>query len=219
MKTETKVKKINFSTGRKRFLFLFRKLFLLALLIFLYRPLAVKAADGTGKWQYTISTGLHSFYAPIENLKWDRPESVTAIGINRMLGKREVFSLALQFQYGWNQYQGDAGSTQLLAQYLPLVLRKMEVGIGLGAGYRFAFYPSSPLKWNGTQWTTGNVYKGMLQVPVQASVGYRSISLQNLAVTPFIACQMQALFGYNPDYSPLPDSNFMIGLKFQFNKN
>lgn len=218
MNTETKEQKINFSIGRKRLFVRFGKIIMLVLLLFSFRPLSAKAVDGSGKWQYTIATGLHSFYAPIENLKWDRPESVTAIGINRMLGKREVFSLAMQFQYARNQYQGDAGSAQLMAQFLPLVLRKVEVGLGLGAGYRFAFYPSSPLKWNGTQWTTGNAYKGMLQVPVQASAGYRSIKLQNLAITPFVACQMQALFGYNPDYAPLPDSNFMIGFKFQFNK-
>lgn len=219
MNTETKVQKFNFFIGRKRLFVRFGKIIMLVMLLFPSKPLSAKAVDDEGKWQYTIATGLHSFYAPVENLKWDRPESVTAIGINRMLGKQEVFSLAMQFQYARNQYQGDAGSAQLLAQFLPLILRKIEVGLGLGAGYRFALYPSSPLKWNGTQWTTGSAYKGMLQVPVQASAGYRSIKLQKLAITPFIACQMQALFGYNPDYSPLPDSNFMFGFKFQFNKN
>lgn len=213
------MQKNNFSIGWKRLIVRFWKLFMLALLLFPSIPLSAKAVDDTGRWQYTIATGLHSFYAPIENLKWDRPESVTAIGINRMLGKREVFSLAMQFQYARNQYQGDAGSAQLLVQFLPLVLRRMELGIGLGAGYRFAFYPSSPLKWEGTEWKEGRPYKGMLQVPVQASVGYRAINLQSLAVTPFIACQMQALFGYNPDYSPLPDSNFMFGFKFKFIRN
>jgi hypothetical protein len=213
------MQKFNFLIGWKRLFIRFWKLFTLALFVFAVRPLSAKAVDDAGKWQYSIATGLHSFYAPVENLKWDRPESVTSIGINHMLGKREVFSLAMQFQYARNQYQGDAGSAQLLAQFLPLVLRKVEVGLGLGAGYRFAFYPSSPLKWNGTQWTPGGAYKGMLQVPVQASAGYRAIKLQKLAVIPFVACQMQALFGYNPDYAPLPDSNFMIGFKFQFIKN
>lgn len=213
------MQKNNFSIGWKRLFVRFWKLFMLVLLLFPSRQLSAKAADDTGKWQYTIATGLHSFYAPIENLKWDRPESVTAIGINRMLGKREIFSLAMQFQYARNQYQGDAGSAQLLAQFLPLILRKVEVGLGLGAGYRLAFYPSSPLKWDGSQWITGSAYKGMLQVPVQASVGYRSVKLQKLAIIPFVACQMQALFGYNPDYSPLPDSNFMFGFKFQFINN
>ena len=94
----------------------------------------------------------------------------------------------------------------------------MELGIGMGAGYRFSECPSKTYKWSEYTWENGKKFKGMVQIPVQLSAGFREIQFSSLGVTPFIAYQLKALFGYNPDFDPLPDSNVMFGFKFHFNR-
>ncbi|MEJ0104332.1 MAG: hypothetical protein WDO19_17990 [Bacteroidota bacterium] len=109
--------------------------------------------------------------------------------------------------------RGNALFLQLIGQFTPVIADKIELGLGLGAGYRFALYPSSPLKWNGGNWKKGQAFKGVIQAPVQLSIGYRSVKMQSYEFRPYIAYQLQPLFGYNPDLSPLPVSNFLLGLK------
>lgn len=188
-----------------------------ALLFLLFMQLGVKANINKDLWQFTLASGIHSYYAPVENLKWDNPAFVVSGGINLLLGQKQLFSAGLHIAYGQNKYQGDAASVQLLGQFLPAIFRKIELGIGTGAGYRFSDYPSSPLKWNGTSWEEAIKYKGIIQIPLQLSAGYRSINIASLKITPFAAYQLQALFGYNPDFVPLPDSSLMFGFKFKFN--
>lgn len=166
-------------------------------------------------WQLDVAAGLHSFYAPVEHLQWRRPELVTTAGWGKPLGKKQTFEVTLQVGYARNNYQGDALFLQLLGKVQPVIAHKIELGLGLGFGYRFALYPSGPQKWNGSEWTTGSSFKGMYQVPVQLSVGYRSLHLDHYEIRPYVAYQLQALLGYNPDLSPLPVSAALLGLKIQ----
>lgn len=195
------------------------KFLLLIFLMLLFIQLNAKVNENKELWQYTISTGVHSFYAPVENLKWDNPGFAISGGINRLLGQKQLFSTGLQLQYGQNKYQGNATNLQLLGQFLPVILKTIELGIGTGIGYRFSGYPSQPLKWNGDLWEDGKNFKGIVQIPLQFSAGYRSILISSVSVTPFLSYQLQAMFGYNPDFDPLPDSSFTIGFKLKFNNN
>lgn len=195
------------------------KFYLFVLLLFLFFQLNAKVNENKELWQFTISSGVHSFYAPVENLKWDNPGFAISGGINRLLGQKQLFSTGLQIQYGQNKYQGNATNLQILGQFIPVILKKIELGIGTGIGYRFSGYPSQPLKSNGDSWEDGKNFKGIVQIPLQLSAGYGSILISSVSVTPFVSYQLQAMFGYNPDFDPLPDSSFMIGFKFKFNNN
>jgi hypothetical protein len=195
------------------------KLFIFVLLLFLFVQLHAKVSTNIDAWQLSFSAGTHSFYAPVENLKWDNPGFAISGGINRLLGQKQLFSTGLQLQYGQNKYQGNATNLQLLGQFLPIILKTIELGIGTGIGYRFSGYPSQPIKWNGDLWEEGKNFNGIIQIPLQLSAGYRSIQISSVNLTPFFTYQLQAMFGYNPDFDPLPDSNFMFGFKFKFNNN
>jgi hypothetical protein len=195
------------------------KYLLVVTLILLFIQLNAKVNENSELWQYTISTGVHSFYAPVENLNWDNPGFAISGGINRLMGQKQLFAAGLQLQYGQNKYQGNATNLQVLGQFLPVILKTIELGIGTGIGYRFSGYPSQPLKSNGDSWEEGKNFKGIVQVPLQLSAGFRSILFSSVSVTPFFSYQLQAMFGYNPDFDPLPDSSFMIGFKFKFNNN
>lgn len=182
-------------------------------LAFLLGAAAQKRTDQP--WQLDVAAGLHSFYAPVEHLQWSRPELITTAGWGKPLGKKQTFEVTLQLGYARNNYQGDALFLQLLGKVQPVIAQRIELGLGLGFGYRLALYPSPPQKWNGSQWEAGTPFKGMYQVPVQLSVGYRSLHLDRYEIRPYVAYQLQALLGYNPDLSPLPSSAALLGLKIQ----
>lgn len=185
-------------------------------IIFLTLLLGASAQKRTDQpWQLDIAAGLHSFYAPVEHLQWSRPELITTAGWGKPLGKKQTFEVTLQLGYARNNYQGDALFLQLLGKVQPVIAQRIELGLGLGFGYRLALYPSQPQKWNGSEWTAGHSFKGMYQVPVQLSVGYRSLHLDRYEIRPYVAYQLQALLGYNPDLSPLPSSAALLGLKIQ----
>lgn len=195
---------------------------LLTTILLLTTALMAKAQDKNGRtdqpWQLDVAAGLHSFYAPVKDLKPERPELLTSVGWGKPLGHKQLFAVTLHLGYARNNYQGDAMYLQLLGQYTPVIANKVEAGIGLGFGYRFAFYGNTPQKWNGQEWVKGSPFKGMYQVPVQLSVGYRSLKLDHYVVRPYLAYQLQALLGYNPDVSPLPVSAGLLGLKIQNTK-
>jgi hypothetical protein len=172
-----------------------------------------KAQRTDQPWQVDLAAGLHSFYAPMESLKFKRPELVATGAVHKLLHPKQLFSVGLQVGFARNNYQGDALFLQLMGQITPVIADHIELGLGLGAGYRFAFYPSTSQQWNGSEWRKGKAFKSIIQVPVQLSIGYRSIKWQALEIRPYAAYQLQALFGYNPDLSPLPVSNFLLGLK------
>jgi hypothetical protein len=184
--------------------------------------MAISASAESNKsrhpWQLVVSTGIHSYYAPVENLKWGQADFAASLGLNKLLGQKQQFAVGIQGQFSQYEFQGDAIGLQLLGQFTPAIFRRIELGVGTGAGYRFSFYRLKPLKWNGTEWVDGKSYKGIIQVPVQISVGYRSIRFGSCNIRPFAAYQLQVLFGYSPDLSPLPDSNLMVGLKIHFSK-
>ncbi|MBN1985375.1 MAG: hypothetical protein JW761_03670 [Prolixibacteraceae bacterium] len=195
------------------------KIVLLILLLTLLLQPTVKVNAAKNSWQYSISSGIHSFYAPTEHLNWDNSGFAASAGVNRMLGRKQLFSLGLQAQFAQNEFQGNASSLQFLGQFTPVIFKSVELGIGTGAGYRLSGYSSESLKWNGSSWEKGKIAKGMLQVPLQISAGYRSIPVSSLSITPFVSYQLQAMFGYSPDLDPFPDSNLMFGFKFQFTTN
>jgi hypothetical protein len=118
------------------------------------------------------------------------------------------------------QIPGKCNQSANFGQFIPVIFKKnVELGFGTGLGYRFSGYPSQPLKSNGDSWEEGKNFKGIVQIPLQLSAGYRSILISSVSLTPFFSYQLQAMFGYNPDFDPLPDSNFMLGFKFKFNNN
>jgi hypothetical protein len=191
-----------------------KPLFTLFTILLLKSQLLTANAQRTDQpWQLDVAAGMHSFYAPIKDLKWRRPELVTTAGWGKLLGRQQAFAVTLQFGYARNNYHGDALFVQALAQFTPVIAQKIEAGIGLGFGYRVSFYPSTALQLQDGEWKKGKSFKGMYQVPAQLSMGYRSLHALDYNIRPYVAYQLQALLGYSPDLSPLPSSAALLGIK------
>ncbi len=163
--------------------------------------------------QYDIAFGLHSYYLPALGARWNGPEPVAFAGVHQPFNRKQNLGVSLRLGYSRGKFQGDALQAQLLFGFMPVLAQHLELGFKLGVGYQFSFYPSTPVRWDGGQWTAGRPAKGVFQAPVQFSLGYRSIHAGRLDWQPYLAYQLHVLFGYSPDLSPLPVSNALLGFK------
>lgn len=167
---------------------------------------------------FDLSAGLQTFYAPFLKADVKGMHPIILAGVNQPLNVKNNLGLSLKLGYNRHSKQGDALFTQLLFNYTPVIAKKLELGIGAGVGFQTSFYPSNPLKWDGTEWVEGKATKTVIQVPAQVSIGYRSIETRKGRFTPYVSYQLNALFRYTPDLTPLPSSFFLLGVKYSVKK-
>ena len=55
-------------------------------------------------WQIDLSAGVHSIYAPVRNLQWQRPEMVYQAAVHRMMGAKHQFALGVQLGFAGNRF-------------------------------------------------------------------------------------------------------------------
>lgn len=182
----------------------------------LYLTLALCSLITVGQAQtgWDISVGGQQYLMPIKNSEVGHWQPQVSGGVNRFLNDRSTMNITLRVSYNRNKYQGNALSWQTLFQYTPVVANHVELGIGMGIGYQLSFYPSKSFSWNGTDWKKGKATKGVVQVPLQFSVGYRGFESSRGIFTPYLAYNTNFLFRYSPDLTPLPSAAFMVGLKY-----
>jgi hypothetical protein len=120
--------------------------------------------------------------------------------------------LLQQFQIAW--YRNKAVGNGLLfysqAAWRPT---SSEVcgEIKLGAGYHYAFRPTTSFRQTQTGWqSVGRKGKGMLSIPLGVSIGYNRSSF-NTYVSPFIGYQCLAMIGYNKSIPLLPETLLQVG--------
>lgn len=169
----------------------------------------------TSGWE--ISTGLQSYYLPAPGFHLQSLQPVLQAGRTVALHSASPLGFTVRVGYSRNRYQGDAVYIQSLIGYHPMLGAHLQGGISLGVGYQRSFYSGSSFEWNGEEWVKGKSSHTVWQVPVQFRLGYRSAGSHG-AWTPFLAYQAHAQFKYSPDLTPLPVSNFLIGVQFAPNK-
>ncbi len=163
--------------------------------------------------QLDLAAGVHTYHLPGLGAAWQPSGYSLFAGAHQPLNRRQSLGLTLRLGYARDKRQGDALQAQLLFNFTPLIARHFEAGLALGGGYQWSFYPSRPLHWDGSEWTAGKRVKGVFQAPLQLSLGYRSIEAGRYRYTPYLAYQVQVLFGYSPDLSPLPVSHALLGVR------
>lgn len=174
--------------------------------------LMVAFAQQSGSWDF--AAGVHSYYLPAPDFKAQNVQPALMAGYAHSFNAQQSFGLGIRLGYARNKYQGDALYMQALIEFAPVVGKYFQPGIALGAGYQFSFYSSPQLNWENNQWVKGRSYKGVVQVPLQLSLAYRSFDLPQGQLRPYVAYHVNALFRYSPDLTPLPASNFLVGLKY-----
>jgi hypothetical protein len=163
---------------------------------------------------WDMAVGGQQYFAPIKNASVGHWQPQVMGGVNRFINSGNTMSVTLRMTYNRNKHQGDALSWQTLFQYTPVVANHLELGIGMGVGYQLSFYPGKSQTWDGTNWIEGKATKGVWQVPVQFSLGYRGLEATPGTFTPYVAYNTNFLFRYSPDLTPLPSAAFLLGLKF-----
>ncbi|HEX4957931.1 MAG TPA: hypothetical protein VFV46_07115 [Lacibacter sp.] len=191
---------------------MFYKSLLLSLLV--VGSISTSMAQLYPKKSLEIAAGIQSYYVPLKHFKVQNAQPVFMAGANHTLNTRQNLELGIRLGYNRHKYQGDGLFIQALIRYMPVIARHFQPMIGSGIGYQLSFYPSTSLKYDGTNWVQGPKSKGVIQVPLHVGIGYRSIETKEAFITPFLAYQVNALFRYSPDLTPLPASNFLLGLRY-----
>ena len=189
-----------------------------SMLLFLSFTVIGQNINAKGTWQLELASGIHSFYAPVQDLTFSRPELTMYGGLHRLLGAKHNYGLGIQAGFAKNKLQGNAYFLQALVHYNATIASKIEAGVAVGAGYRLASYPSQSYSYNGDKWLKGRPVEGMLQFPLQINAGYKTIIIDRYELIPFMAYQLQVLSGYSPDLSLLPVSALTAGIKIKNSK-
>ena len=164
---------------------------------------------------WEVAVGGHQYFVPIKNTTLGHWQPQVSGGVSRFMNHSSHLNLTLRMTYQRNKHQGDALSWQMLFQYNPVVAKHVELGIGTGIGYQVSFYPDKSWRWDGANWSAGRSTKGVMQLPLQFSIGYRGIEANRGTFVPYVAYNTNFLFRYSPDLTPLPGASFMMGLKYQ----
>jgi hypothetical protein len=160
------------------------------------------------------TTTRNSYDLPARHFKFQNAQPVFTLGANRALNTRQTIELGVRIGYNRHKYQGDALYIQALFRYAPVIAKHIQPVIGAGLGYQLAFYPSAALKFDGANWVNVKKPKGVIQVPLQLGIGYRGIESAKAIITPYVAYQVNALFRYSPDLTPLPSSQLLLGVRY-----
>jgi hypothetical protein len=167
----------------------------------------------TRTW-FDAALGLHTYYVPLKHFQVQQVQPLIMAGVNRALNERQTLELSLRLGYNRHKYQGDALYMQALIRYAPTIAEHFQPMLGAGIGYQLSFYPTDAVKYDGSNWVKVSGPKSVIQVPGQIGLGYRSIETSKALVTPYVAYQVNALFRYSPDLTPLPSSQFLLGIRY-----
>jgi hypothetical protein len=191
---------------------MFKKQTFLAAILFMCASLL--QAQTTTRNSYEAAIGIQSYYLPSQHFKFQNAQPVFTFGANHAINTRQTIELGVRLGYNRHKYQGDALYIQALFRYAPVIAKHIQPMIGTGIGYQLSFYPSSALKLDGNNWVNATRPKGVIQVPLQLGIGYRGFENKKAIITPYFAYQVNALFRYSPDLTPLPSSQLLLGLRY-----
>jgi hypothetical protein len=191
---------------------MFKKQIFLSLILLMCISLA--DAQTTTRNSYEAAIGIQSYYLPAGHFKFQNAQPVFTFGANHAINTRQTLELGIRLGYNRNQYQGDALYIQALFRYAPVIAKHIQPMIGTGVGYQLSFYPSTALEYDGSNWVNEKKPKNVIQVPLQLGIGYRGIETAKAIITPYVAYQVNALFRYSPDLTPLPSSQILLGLRY-----
>ncbi|MCB9080105.1 MAG: hypothetical protein H6555_00155 [Lewinellaceae bacterium] len=189
-------------------------------ILFSVLPLLLSAqTQPRSSTQWELAVGTHTYALPGVGGDWARFNPEVFAGWGTSMNSRQTLQLKLRMGFSRGRYQGDALQMQATVGFYPVLGHHWVPGIELGAGYQWSFYPDQGWSYGVEGWENRRGPRGVKQVPLQFSLGYRGTKGRWGQVEPFVAYQLQALLGYSPDLSPLPVSNALIGLRISPTKN
>ena len=118
-----------------------------------------------------------------------------------------------QFHLGWihNKNVGNRLLMYTQTTWRPTLGGNVYGEIKAGVGYAVAYRPVESFRQENDKWVSvAHSGKGMLMIPVAASIGYNNYK-EDLYASPFISYQLFALKGYSKSIPLVPEQMFQIG--------
>lgn len=175
-------------------------------------PGTTKAQNGVGRdYPIIISVQFHGLTLPLRDMKSNF--SNIGIGIGTEVGINKKRNWLQQVSLVWYRNRAVGNGLLFYAQnvWRPSLVSDFFGELKLGAGYLYAFRPSSSFQLTDGQWeSVGRKGKGLFTIPAGTSVGYTAHTSETI-IAPFASYQFMLVSGYNKSIPVVPQSLIQFG--------
>ena len=154
-----------------------------------------------------ISLQFHSFSLPFRNMKSNFSNFGIGLGTEVSINSRRDWVQQLNVAWFRNRAIGNGLLFYTQVAYRPTIDSRLYSEIKLGAGYLLASRPVDSYALVDNQWrSVGHKGKGLLVIPVGASLGYNAPS-----VSSFASYQFLLVHKYNKSIPWVPETLIQVG--------
>jgi len=158
-----------------------------------------------------LTVQFHSLSLPFKNLGSNF--SNVGVGVGTEVSFNGKQDWVQQFQVGWvrNRTVGNRLLLYTQTTWRPTLSGDLYGELKAGIGYAIAYRPIESFRQVDGKWVSASHSgKGMLMIPIGASIGYNDYN-DDVYVSPFISYQVFALKGYNESIPFVPEQMFQVG--------
>jgi hypothetical protein len=158
-----------------------------------------------------LTVQFHSLSLPFKN--FGSNFSNVGFGVGTEVSFNGKQDWVQQFQVGWihNKNVGNRLLMHTQTTWRPTLSGNVYGELKAGVGYAIAYRPMESFGQENGKWVSvSHSGKGMLMIPVGASIGYNNYN-EDVYVSPFISYQLFALKGYNKSIPFVPEQMLQIG--------
>jgi len=184
------------------------------LLVLLNCSLAMAQHESTRNYRnfpIILTVQFHSLSLPFKNFGTNF--SNVGLGVGTEVSFNGKQNWVQQFQIGWikNNHVGNRLLLYTQTGWRPTLSGNVYGEVKAGIGYAVAYRPVESFKQVDGKWVSvSHAGKGMLMIPIAASIGYNNYN-NNVYASPFISYQVYALKGYNKSIPYVPEQMLQIG--------
>ena len=158
-----------------------------------------------------LTVQFHSLSLPFKNIGSNFSNIGLGVGTEVSFNGKQDW--VQQFQVAWIRNRSVGNRMLLYTQttWRPTLSGNIYGELKAGLGYAIAYRPLESFRQVDGKWiSSAHSGKGMLMIPIGASIGYNEYN-DDLYASPFLSYQVFALKGYNKSIPFVPEQMFQIG--------
>jgi hypothetical protein len=164
-----------------------------------------------------VTIQFHCLTLPFRDIKTNFANIGFGLGTEVSLNGKPNWAQQLQVMWFRNKAAGNGLFFYTQTAWRPTLASYVYSELKAGAGYMLAFRPVESYKSVNGKWeSVGHTGKGMLVLPVGASLGYHKNSPET-NVSPFVGYQFLLLTGYNKSVPLVPQTLIQMGSRIHPN--
>jgi len=163
-----------------------------------------------------ITLQFHAFTLPFRDIKANFSNIGIGIGTEWRLNNTANWVQQVNLIWYHNKALGNGIASCTQAVWRPGFGGDGYGELKAGAGYLYSFRPNKALRQVDGKWvSSGHRGKGMLTIPIGASLGFNLRNAENL-ISNFVSYQFLLVKGYNKSIPIVPETLIQVGTRVHF---